>query len=346
MNELKRGDKRESDGWLFWQYLIGKREYWVSPEKYAELRQKDCDRFAKKYEQNRDEIKRKAREYYSKNKDSVNERNMEYYRKNLSSVRESMKSYRSRIKELAAKWLEENDANGFIRSLKRGFQREDGMFFWGFQDPHPDGSCRMVWITEREFEEKRAAEIERLRTRYESKKSDTLSRQREYRIKNADAIRERRKLYRAKNAEKIKLAKQKYGIENRDKISKALAKRRAGNPIVRLANSMRRSIRRYLDAGQKGEMSSFEIIGCSKDDLRKHLESKFKDGMTWENYGKHWHIDHIVPLISAKSPEEVKKLCHWTNLQPLTAFENISKGSKMPLAIDASSSQSIDRIIS
>jgi hypothetical protein len=204
----------------------------------------------------------------------------------------------------------------------------------------------MVWITEREFEEKRAAEIERLRTRYESKKSDTLSRQREYRIKNADAIRERRKLYRAKNAEKIKLAKQKYGIENRDKISKALAKRRAGNPIVRLANSMRRSIRRYLDAGQKGEMSSFEIIGCSKDDLRKHLESKFKGGMTWQNYGSYWHIDHIVPLISAKSPEEVKKLCHWTNLQPLTAFENISKGSKMPLAIDASSSQSIDRIIS
>ena len=155
--------------------------------------------------------------------------------------------------------------------------------------------------------------------------------QRQYRIKNADAIRERRKLYRAKNAEKIKLAKQKYGAENRDKIAKALAERRARNPIARLANSMRRSIRRYLDAGQKGEMSSFEIIGCSKDDLRKHLESKFKDGMTWENYGKHWHIDHIAPLISAKSPEEVKKLCHWTNLQPLTAFENISKGSKYKL---------------
>ena len=332
MNELKRGNKRESDGWLFWQYLVGKKECWVSPEKYAELRQKDSDRFSKKYGQNRDEIKRKAREYYSKNKDYVNERNMEYYRKNLSSVRESMKSYRNRIKELAAKWLEENDANGFIRSLKRGFKREDGVIFWGFQDPYPDGSCRMVWMMETEFEEKRAAEIERLRTRYESKKSDTLSNQRQYRIKNADVIRERRKLYRAKNAEKIRLAKQKYGIENRDKISNALAERRARNPIVRLANSMRRSIRRYLDAGQKGEMSSFEIIGCSKDDLRKHLESKFRDGMTWQNYGKHWHIDHIVPLISAKSSEEVKKLCNWTNLQPLTAFENISKGSKRQTA--------------
>ena len=98
-----------------------------------------------------------------------------------------------------------------------------------------------------------------------------------------------------------------------------------------MANSMRRSIRRYLDAGQKGEMSSFEIIGCSKDDLRNHLQSKFKDGMTWQNYGKHWHIDHIVPLISAKTADDVKRLCHWTNLQPLTAFENISKGSKIPI---------------
>jgi len=344
MNEFKRGDKRESDGWLFWQYLVGKREYWVSPEKYAELREKNYNNFSKRYGQNKDEIKRKAREYYSKNKDSVNERNMEYYRANFSSVRESRKSYRKRIKELAAKWLEENDANGFIRSLKRGVRREDGMVFWGFQDPHPDGSCRMVWMTEREFEEKRAAEIERLRKRYELKKPEFLSKIKEYQLKNADAIRERRKLYRAKNAEKIKLAKQKYGAENRDKIAKALAERRARNPIVRLANSMRRSIRRYLDAGQKGEMSSFEIIGCSKDDLRKHLESKFRDGMTWQNYGNHWHIDHIVPLISAKSPEEVKRLCHWTNLQPLTAFDNISKGSKMPLAIDASSDERIDRI--
>lgn len=330
MSEFKRGDKRESDGWLFWQYLVGKREYWVSPEKYDELRQKDCDRFAKKYEQNSDEIKRKAREYYSKNKGYVNERNMEYYRANFSSVQELRKSYRKRIKELAAKWLEKNDENGFIRNLKRGFRREDGMVFWGLKDPHPDGSCRMVWMTEREFEEKRASEIERLRKRYELKKPEFQSKIKEYQLKNADAIRERRKLYRAQNAEKIKLAKQKYFAENKAKISKALAERRARDPIVRLANSMRRSVRRYLDAGQKGEMSSFEIIGCSKDDLRKHLESKFRGGMTWENYGSYWHIDHIVPLISAKSPEEVKRLCHWTNLQPLTAFENISKGSKIP----------------
>ena len=216
--------------------------------------------------------------------------------------------------------------------ISRGTKREDGMVFWGFCGKNPDGSPFQFWLTEGDFLEKRSKEIARLRLRYVQKKSEYFEKQKQYRINNEEKIRERRRLYRFKNAEKIKLAKQKYGAENRDKIAKALADRRAKNPIARMANSMRRSIRRYLDAGQKGEMSSFEIIGCSKDDLRKHLESKFRDGMTWRNYGKHWHIDHVVPLISANSEDEIKRLCHWTNLQPLTAFENISKGSKIVVA--------------
>jgi hypothetical protein len=50
--------------------------------------------------------------------------------------------------------------------------------------------------------------------------------------------------------------------------------------------------------------------------------------MTWENQGK-WHIDHIIPLSSAKTEKEMYKLCHYTNLQPLWAFDNLSKGSKI-----------------
>jgi hypothetical protein len=203
------------------------------------------------------------------------------------------------------------------------------MVFWGFCGKNPDGTPFEYWVTEQVFEKNIKKSSERLKKRYASNKQEYLRQQREYRVKNADAIRERRRRYRQRNASKIKVAKQIYAANNKDKIAKALANRRANNPIARMANSMRRSIRRYLDAGQKGEMSSFEIIGCSKDDLRKHLESKFRDGMTWQNYGKHWHIDHIVPLISAKSSDEIKRLCHWTNLQPLTAFENISKGSKL-----------------
>jgi hypothetical protein len=51
--------------------------------------------------------------------------------------------------------------------------------------------------------------------------------------------------------------------------------------------------------------------------------------MSWENYGK-WHVDHVIPLASAKTPEDLIKLCHYTNLQPLWAIENILKRDKLP----------------
>ena len=216
--------------------------------------------------------------------------------------------------------------------LSRGTKREDGMIFWGFCGKTPDGQPFPYWLKPEIYEREREKSKARLKARYASRKGEYYEKQKAYRDKNKEKVFESKRVYRQKNAAKIKLAKQKYGVENREKISKNIAKRCANNPLVRMANSMRRSIRRYLDAGQKGEMSSFEIIGCSKDDLRKHLESKFRDGMTWQNYGKHWHIDHIVPLISSKSVDEIKRLCHWTNLQPLTAFENISKGSKITVA--------------
>lgn len=73
-----------------------------------------------------------------------------------------------------------------------------------------------------------------------------------------------------------------------------------------------------------------ELIGITILDLKKHLEKQFKEGMTWDNHGK-WHIDHRVPLNSfdLTNPEEQKKAFHYTNLQPLWAKENLSKGSRI-----------------
>mgnify|MGYP003672055855 FL=1 len=61
--------------------------------------------------------------------------------------------------------------------------------------------------------------------------------------------------------------------------------------------------------------------------LKLHIESQFKSEMSWDNYGK-WEIDHKQPLASAKTPEEVLKLNHYTNLQPMWALENRIKGAK------------------
>ena len=96
-----------------------------------------------------------------------------------------------------------------------------------------------------------------------------------------------------------------------------------------LIRSRTRSILRKKGFSKKSRFC--EYIGCTELELIKHLEGQFKDGMTWENQGfMGWHIDHVIPLGSAKTVEEVYILCHYTNLQPLWREDNISKGNKMP----------------
>jgi len=71
------------------------------------------------------------------------------------------------------------------------------------------------------------------------------------------------------------------------------------------------------------------MLGCTPQELILHIEKQFKPGMNWNNWSVHgWHLDHIVPLDSGKNQEEVEKLCHYTNLQPLWAEENLKKSNK------------------
>ena len=75
---------------------------------------------------------------------------------------------------------------------------------------------------------------------------------------------------------------------------------------------------------------TFHIVGCPPEYLKEHLETQFVDGMSWNNYGRYgWHIDHIIPLSSAKTEDELYKLCHYTNLQPLWAEDNLKKSNKI-----------------
>jgi len=76
---------------------------------------------------------------------------------------------------------------------------------------------------------------------------------------------------------------------------------------------------------------TMELLGTSIDNFWSHLESKFKPGMSRNNYGKRWHIDHVVPCayFDLTKPEEQFKCFHYTNLQPLWAKENLKKGAKL-----------------
>lgn len=105
--------------------------------------------------------------------------------------------------------------------------------------------------------------------------------------------------------------------------------KRQNDPLYKVSCNFRTRMSDVLNKKSWNKNQSLsEYIGCSKEELRLYIESQFKEGMSWDNYGK-WHIDHIIPLASAKTEEELYKLFHYTNLQPLWAKENLSKGSKI-----------------
>jgi hypothetical protein len=137
-------------------------------------------------------------------------------------------------------------------------------------------------------------------------------------------------IYRKKNEEKVKLRRKKYYDNNKDKHLKYFINKRNNDPIFKLKDNIRRRINVFLSLKKIPKNSStFDIVGCTPQFLKEYLENKFTEGMSWGLVGKYIHIDHIIPLSSAKTEEEVIKLCHYTNLQPLWGKDNMSKGSKL-----------------
>jgi hypothetical protein len=137
------------------------------------------------------------------------------------------------------------------------------------------------------------------------------------------------KEYYLTNCEKIKEKRRNYYLNNKEKENEYSKERRKYDIIFNLKCNIRSRIYFYLKKNKISKNNkTFDIVGCTPEFLKKHLEKKFIDGMTWENQGE-WHIDHIIPLSSAKTEEELYKLCYYSNLQPLWAGDNLSKGNKV-----------------
>jgi hypothetical protein len=110
----------------------------------------------------------------------------------------------------------------------------------------------------------------------------------------------------------------------------ATKKRIKEDPAFRIRCNLSTRVRMALKAaGTRKSEKTKELIGCSIEDLKAHLESKFVEDMTWENYGK-WHLDHMKPCATFNliDVEEQRKCFHWTNLQPLWAIDNLRKSSR------------------
>ena len=158
--------------------------------------------------------------------------------------------------------------------------------------------------------------------------------QKMYREKHREKLNEYSKNWRVKNEEKMKNQRKLYYQENKEEIVKKNYEyckyKTSTDPLYKLT----RGIRSLILGSFKNQFTikskkTIEILGCSFEEFKLHLESKFDDKMNWENQGSYWHMDHIIPISSAETEEDVYRLNHYTNFQPLYWEDNLRKGNKI-----------------
>lgn len=129
----------------------------------------------------------------------------------------------------------------------------------------------------------------------------------------------------ARLAAEIKAKRRLWRIRDKEKTRAYQSK-----PQVALGLRLRQRLHGVLGVGtQSGR--AIRLLGCSLGHLKFHLEALFEPGMTWENRGHGWHVDHVLPLSSFDLTDQAQlaRACHFTNLQPLWARDNMAKGAKI-----------------
>jgi hypothetical protein len=181
----------------------------------------------------------------------------------------------------------------------------------------------------------------------ERTKEHAASLKKAYREANSDKIKAQSKEYHARtkdkakayyeaNKEKIKERIKNYRKENLELLKKrekeAQIKKRQ-DPFYKLKDGIRNRIRASMKSkGYSKKSKSFEILGCTYEEFKIHIESQFLPWMSWINHGnpkdgilepnKNWDLDHIIPISTAKTEEDVLRLNHYTNYQPLCSYTN------------------------
>lgn len=159
-----------------------------------------------------------------------------------------------------------------------------------------------------------------------------------YAVKRKDIL-EQKRIYHVSKREEILEKKRIYGAENRGRINEYRRARRVTDQKYRLGIALRGRLTRAIRGGYKSG-SAVRDLGCTISELEAHLERQFQPGMTWGNWGRAqrekrtWHIDHIKPLSSfdLADAEQVRVACHYENLRPLWADENLRKGARLESA--------------
>jgi hypothetical protein len=264
-----------------------------------------CKECLKAYrEQNREKLKEYRKAYYEQNREKVKECQKAYREQNREKLKECNKAYREQNREK-------------VKEYKKAYYE---------QNREKVKECQKAY---REQNREKLKEC-----------------QKAYREQNREKVKEYKKAYREQNQEKLKECRKAYYEQNREKAKEYVKAYRKQNRIrlriyyrnkiktdinFKLAKNLRTRVVNALKGKSKSQ-NTLELLGCSVDFAKKHLENQFQPGMSWENYGFYgWHVDHIVPCASFDliDPEQQKKCFHYSNLQPLWAKDNMSKQAKL-----------------
>lgn len=166
---------------------------------------------------------------------------------------------------------------------------------------------------------------------YREKNRDILKiKNKEKTLKNAQANRDRVKQWRIENPEKLAMQRIKRRSSNNEYMKKRYASKKAQGDWAYILKD--RLKKRLSSCIKNKKISSSLLLGCDEVQFLSHIESLFRDGMSWDNYGrKGWHIDHILPLskFDLSNEDELRKACHYTNLRPLWWIDNLRKGDRL-----------------
>lgn len=149
-----------------------------------------------------------------------------------------------------------------------------------------------------------------------------------------------RKVYLKKNKDKISLQRRERYLKTKDHYIKSNNKRKKEreqeDPLYKLSNNIRRNIRRSFSRNHTTKfrkvLKTERLLGCSIPEFTKYLLSKCPEGTSTSDFHQFgYHLDHIVPISFAKTQEEVEKLCHYTNYQPMWWRDNIIKSNQIQI---------------
>lgn len=262
--------------------------------------------YFKKYrEANKEKIKEKRRIAYLARADEMRERRKRYYEENKEKVRIKRQQNKDKIREYMVSYRKE-----YLQKNKESIKLKK----------------RIWYIKNKDRLKKKAMD------RHYKNRESILKKKREYSKMESSKKKssEWQRNQRANNPEFRK---------KRTKICVAYTKKRIkSDPCFRMLTSLRRRLRFVVaNAGSKKVLNTMGLVGCSFEEFKSYLESKFEPWMNWDNYGNSngkWVIDHKIPCSSfdLSKREDQLKCFHYSNLQPLEWYENIKKSDSLKIA--------------